>query len=135
MHFSAADYVAGEAAGSVTISVTLSHPYSLTVAVDYATSGGTATPGQDYVTVSGTLTFDPGVTHRTLVILIADDALVESTETISLTLSDPINVVLGLPELATLSILDNDVEPLYYIYLPLLKRGPSSSSGLLPKPF
>jgi hypothetical protein len=124
VRFSAADYAAGEAVGSVTVSVTLSNPYSLTVAVDYATSGGTATPGEDYAAVSGTLTFDPGVTHRAFVILIVDDGLVESNETIGLALSDPVNADLGTPEFVTLSILDDDVEEMHYIYLPVLRRGP-----------
>ncbi len=125
VRFSAVDYAVGEAVGSVTISVTLSNPYSLTVAVDYATSGGTATPGEDYAPVSDTLTFDPGVTHQTFVIPIVDDGLVESDETIGLALSNPVNADLGTPEFATLSILDNDVEEAHHIYLPVLRKGPS----------
>ena len=41
--------------------------------VAYATSDGTATAGADYTAASGTLTFAPGQTVKTVVVAIADD--------------------------------------------------------------
>ena len=45
---------------SLTFTVTLSASEAAVVTVDYATSPGSATAGQDYTTTSGTLTFPPG---------------------------------------------------------------------------
>jgi len=46
--------------------VTLSAPSTQTVTVQYTTSGGTASPTTDYVPTSGTLTFSPGETSKTV---------------------------------------------------------------------
>src|SRR5205085_49070 len=48
-----------------------------TVTVDYTTSNGTATAGADYGAVSGTLSFAPGQTVKTIVVPIIDDAIAE----------------------------------------------------------
>lgn len=96
--FSASWYTAGEAAGAARITVTLSHPYPLTATVDYATVAGTATPGEDYVAVSGTLAFAPGVAVQTFAVPIISDTLPEDIETVTLTLANPVNaVVFPLP--------------------------------------
>jgi hypothetical protein len=119
--FSAANYSVGEAESTATITVTLDAALSLTVTVDYATSDNTAIAGSDYLTVSGVLTFTPDVTSQIFTVSILDDTLEESDETITLTLSNPTNGALRIPESATLTILDDD----NYIYLPLvLKRWP-----------
>lgn len=66
--------------------VSLSIPSSSIVTVDYATlSGapakGVATAGVDYVAASGTITFDPGQTTKSISITINGDKLVEPNET------------------------------------------------------
>ena len=54
-----------EAEGAtLAFSVTLSHAYSRTVTVDYATQDGTATAGSDYTASNGSLTFNPDDTSR-----------------------------------------------------------------------
>jgi hypothetical protein len=116
VHFGTANYTVGEAGGSKTITVTLAGAHSLTVTVDYATSDGTATAGSDYVAASGTLTFVPGVTSQTFLVPITDDSLPENDETVTLTLSDPVNANLGLLNLATLTILDDDPMPTVDFY-------------------
>jgi hypothetical protein len=119
--FSAANYGVGEAEGSAAVTVTLDAASSLTVTVDYATSDGTAIAGSDYLAINGVLTFTSGVTSQTFAVSILDDTLGESDETITLTLSDPTNGTLRMPESATLTILDDD----NYIYLPfVMKRWP-----------
>ncbi|RLC60419.1 MAG: hypothetical protein DRI01_10200 [Chloroflexi bacterium] len=127
--FSAANYSVGEAEGTTTITITLDAASSLTVTVDYATSDNTALAGSDYLTASGVLTFTPGVASQTFTVSILDDTLEESDETITLTLSNPTNGTLRIPESATLTILDDD----NYIYLPLVMRnaGPPSSPPVL----
>ncbi len=101
-------YYVNENAGSAAITVKLSGPSSLPVTVDYATGGGTATAGSDYMLTSGILTFAPGETIKTFAVPIIDDALPEASETVGLTLSNPSNAALGSPSTATLSINAND---------------------------
>jgi len=43
------------------------------VTVDYATSGGTATPGSDYTAVSGTLTIPAGQTSGSIAVSVTGD--------------------------------------------------------------
>ncbi len=65
--------------------VSLSIPSVTTVTVDYATAStapasGIATAGTDYVTATGTITFDPGQTSKPVSITINGDKLVEPNE-------------------------------------------------------
>ena len=56
--------------------------------MDYATSDGTATAGEDYAAASGTLTFAAGDTSKTVAVTVTDDAADELGETLALTLSN-----------------------------------------------
>jgi len=116
VRFSAASYTALEMAGSASITVALSNPYTVPVTVDYATSNGTALAGSDYLTASGRLTYTPGVTLGRFTVTILDDSSREGAETVHLSLRDPLSGTLGLFRSATLSIVDEEV------YLPLLAR-------------
>lgn len=64
----APDVVVGESSGFVDVPVTLSAPGTRPVSVAYTTANGTAGGGtgcnNTYVSVSGTLTFSPGVTTK-----------------------------------------------------------------------
>ena len=60
----------------------------------YATSDGTATQGEDYTGVSGTLRFAPGETSKTVSVAVLDDAHDEGSETLILTLSSPRRAVI-----------------------------------------
>ena len=85
-----------EAEGAVlAFSVTLSHPSSRTVTVDYATSDGTAQAGSDYTAASATLTFNPGDTSQTVQVTVLTDSEDESEETLTLTLSSPSQATLA----------------------------------------
>jgi hypothetical protein len=108
VRFTSGAYSVDEGAGTATITATLSAVSGRTVTVDYATSDSTATAGSDYTATSGTLTFAAGTTVMTFDVPIADDALYEANETVTLTLSDPSNAVLGSLHSATLTILDDD---------------------------
>ena len=61
-----------------------------TVAVDYQTSDGSAKAGENYTAQSGTLTFIPGETSKTVAVPILDNSVEENDET--LTLSNAANV-------------------------------------------
>jgi hypothetical protein len=77
------------------LTVTLSAASGQTVTVNYATSSGTATSGDDFTAVSGSLTFLPGETSRTIVVPILDDTTFENSETFNVTLSGASNATLG----------------------------------------
>jgi uncharacterized repeat protein (TIGR01451 family) len=114
VQFESAAYSVQESAGSATITVTLGSASGVTVTVDYATSDGTATAGSDYAATGGSLAFAPGVTSLTFTVPITDDLTVEENETVTLTLSNPGNAVLGTPNPVTLTIA-NDDWPVYQI--------------------
>lgn len=116
VQFSDISYQTDEQAKSATITVTLAS-FEGTVTVNFATSGGSATPGDDYQAISGTLTFDPGETTKTFNIPLFDDVRSEIRETVLLTLSGPTNAVLGDRAQATLTI--NASEG---VYLPSVRR-------------
>src|SRR5262249_40914008 len=84
------------------------------VSVDYVIAGGTATapPGADADfagPLTGTLTFAPGQTSRTLTIPLVNDAIVEPDETLTVTLQNPQGgATLGAPAVATVTIVDTD---------------------------
>src|SRR5262249_22304527 len=56
---------------------------------NYSTANGTALAGSDYTAVSGTLTFAPGETTKTIIVQALDDTLFEPSETFTVTLSNP----------------------------------------------
>ena len=68
--------------------VTLDRSSTGTVTVEYATSDGTATAGDDYTATSGTLTFAPGDREKTIAVPVLDDANDEGEETMTLRLSN-----------------------------------------------
>ena len=69
-----AAYAAFEQNGQIAIPVRLSESSGYEARVGYATSGGTATVGEDYQAVSGTMVFEPGRTEHLIVIPIEADA-------------------------------------------------------------
>lgn len=77
--------------------------------VSYATGGGTATAGSDYVAKSGTLTFPAGASPQTqnINVTINGDTAVETDETLFLTLSAPGNATIADAQ-ATGTILTDD---------------------------
>ena len=98
-HLSVEDAEAREADGEMEFTVRL-EPHGLgIVTVDYATADGTgskaARAGADYTETSGTLTFDPLETQRTVTVPIIDDAEPDDGETFTLTLSNPDGATLG----------------------------------------
>jgi hypothetical protein len=113
LSFGASDYSASEADGVAAVTVLRSsNATDGRVTVDYAITGGSATPGVDYTPVAGTFTFGPGETSKTLLIPIAPDAVVEGAENFTVTLSDPNNgATLGAQTTTVVTILDATVPP------------------------
>jgi hypothetical protein len=92
---------------SIRVTVSLSASSAATVSVKVKSTGGTATAGQDYVTVDKTLKFIPGSTTRTLRITVNGDTAVEGNETIVLTLSSPAGAIIA-DGTATATITNDD---------------------------
>ena len=90
-HISISDVTQKEGNGKkttfFTFTVTLSTAYDQPVTVSYRTSDGTATTGDgDYVGKTGTLTFAPGETTKTITIEVKGDSKKEACETFYLDL-------------------------------------------------
>jgi hypothetical protein len=113
VEFDASAYKVGEGDGSLVITVTRSGDTSSEVTAIYEAQGGTAKRGSDFVASIGLLDFAPGETSKSFTIFITDDAFVEGTEqiTLTLTLSSKGNAVLGDRASATVTIIDNDASP------------------------
>ncbi len=104
-------YSVGENAGPATLTVTLSAQSGLPVSVNFATSNGTATAGNDYAAASGTLTVTAGLTQTALTVPIINDTTFEAAETFSVALTAPNNATLGAPNTATVTINSEDGQP------------------------
>ena len=109
---SVADASATEAGATVDFTVTMSRAASVAVTVDYATSDGTATVGEDYTATTGTLTFAVGETEKTVSVPVLDDATDEDDETFTLTLTNASGGDVSLKDAtATGTIEDDDEAP------------------------
>lgn len=107
--FSSATYSVDENGGIMTITVNRTNGSSGGASVNYTTSNGTATAGNDYTTASGQLNWADGDSApKSFNVPILDDSLVEGNETFTVTLSGAFGVVLGTPNPATVTI--NDIE-------------------------
>ena len=96
----------GEDAALV-FTVTLDREPWETVTVRYATADGTAVAGADYEEASGTLTFAPSETEKTVSVTLIDDADEGDGETLRLVLSDATGAELADAE-ATGTLRDTD---------------------------
>jgi hypothetical protein len=123
IEFEKDEYTIGEADATVTLTVTLSGLTELGATVQYETMDGSppagASAGEDYVQDSGTLTFLPGESSKTIVIAILNDDLPEVTETFVVTLSGATASSLGSASSASVRIVDDEA---YRTYLPLVLR-------------
>ncbi len=104
---SVGDQTVAENTGTANVTVTLSPASTETVTVNYATKPGTALPGQDYRGKSGTLTFNPGDTTKTVPVKIINDTVPEPTESFIFRLSAPTNATFANSD-AMVTINDDD---------------------------
>jgi hypothetical protein len=75
--------------------VSLSAASANTVLANFSTANGTALANSDYTPVSGTLTFSPGQTTKSITVPIFGDTSVESNETFVVNLSNPTNATIA----------------------------------------
>ncbi|MEJ1931239.1 Calx-beta domain-containing protein [Nostoc sp. NIES-2111] len=80
---------------NATFTVTLSAASTSVVTVNYATANGTATVGSDYTATTGTLTFNPGDTSKSLNVAVIGDLTIEPNETFLVNLSNATNATIA----------------------------------------
>jgi hypothetical protein len=93
-----------------TFTVSLSAPTTHKVTVGFSTASGTATQGSDFTGVTGTLTFAPGETSKTVTVPVVGDTTDEFDETFTLNLSNPTVGIITRGQ-GTGTILDDDPPP------------------------
>jgi hypothetical protein len=96
---------------SLIFPVSLSHPYSSDLSVDYFTQDGSATTPADYQSQSGTLTIPAGETSGTITITVNGDDAFEANETLSIFLSNPSAPATIDQDTATGTITNDDAAP------------------------
>ena len=96
----------GESDGFVDVPVLLHAPSTLPVTVVYDTANSTA-GGNDYVYPTGTLTFLPGETAKSVRVQLRDDGSAEEAEVFYFTLRSPTNATIETPAVPV-TIVDND---------------------------
>ncbi len=98
--------------GNAQFTVSLDRVSGSDVTVDYSTANGTATAGSDYAGVSKapTLTIAAGQSSATITVQTTDDSTDEPDETFTVTLSNPVNAVLG-DATGEATVTDNDSPP------------------------
>ena len=104
------DAVVSEGTGATTVlgfPARLAAACPLQVSVGWSTANGTAQSPGDYTAASGTVTFAPGATSSVIGVTVVGDATPELDETVVVTLSSPVNAVIGRAQ-ATGTILDDD---------------------------
>lgn len=115
--------------GKVPFMITSSFANSERVTFDYNVTGVTATEGTDFQALSGTSTFDPLQVTKTLFIPVIPDTKDEFDETISLTLSNPVNATVGGSSNGT--ILDDDAPPVVTVNNVSVLEGNSGTQDAL----
>jgi hypothetical protein len=127
VQFSSADFHVNEGCAPATLTVSVERVADAAqtdVAVDYTVTGGTASQRSDYTFAAGTLlqpagaageglasgrlTFAPGETTREITLLVNEDGYAEGTESVRLSLLNPVGASLGTPSTATLHVNDNE---------------------------
>ena len=104
--------------GAFRITRTANLDVEVTVAYEV---GGSATPGDDYAELSGSVTIPAGVASADVSVAPVDDSILESPESVTLTILPPVCVAIfppppecytiGLPASASVTILDDEIPP------------------------
>lgn len=112
--FSKATHTASESSTSYNIVLNSTFAPEQDVTVEYYVSGGSATSGSDYTLADGTATILANTTSVNIPLTIINDEDTESTETIIVSLRNPVNSVLGSITSFTYSIEDDDLEATFF---------------------
>ncbi|EMI19186.1 Na-Ca exchanger/integrin-beta4 [Rhodopirellula maiorica SM1] len=96
-----------EGGSAINVAVQLSKTSDTAITIPFTVTGS-ATSGSDYTVVVNPITIAAGQTVGNITINLVDDAIVESLETVVVTLNQPTGANLGESTVFTGSILDND---------------------------
>jgi len=99
-----------ESVTSTNINLALSSVSTQEATVNYAVTGTATGGGVDYTLADGIVTFTANTTTAQIPITIVDDSVIESNETIIITLSSPVNAALGVNTIHTYTILNDDAD-------------------------
>jgi uncharacterized repeat protein (TIGR01451 family) len=126
LQFSSAAYSVSELAGSAVLTVTRADGSLGAVSVGYQTTPVNATPGIDYVPISGQLFFATGQTTAIVQVRVLDDPWESHDEYVNVSLSAPGGgAILGANSTANLRIVDVSPDPLPFTVSQLSWRGSS----------
>ncbi|MGE4011160.1 MAG: Calx-beta domain-containing protein, partial [Alphaproteobacteria bacterium] len=103
-----------ENAGTATFVVTRTGDTTGASTALFATADGTAIAGADYTATAGLVSFGAGVTQMTISVAVADDAIVESTESFLLNLTSPTGATIS-NNTGIGTIVDNDSTPQNFV--------------------
>ena len=105
-----------ESSGTASVSVELSNPFNQEIVLNYSTSDDTAEAASDYTASTGTITFAPSETTKSISLDIIDDGIFEVDEIFD------VNFTLGATSLgnlvndtASITISDDDDAPIFGI--------------------
>ena len=115
---------------TATFTVTLSPDSGRTVTVGWATANGTAQAGADYQANSGTLTFTPGQTTKTIDVAVIGDTISEYNETFSVKLQAPAVNANIVKDTGTGTITDDDPLPTISINDAQVTEGNSGTTDM-----
>jgi hypothetical protein len=108
--FAKGDLSVMEGTGDVSVQVQLSAISSSPITVPLSLSGS-ATPGIDFLFYKYSLVIPPGSSSASFNIQVLDDQVWESYETAVVTMGQPTNAVLGVPNAYLLTLVDDDPQP------------------------
>jgi uncharacterized delta-60 repeat protein len=101
-----------ETDGTVNFTVTRTDGLGGAVEVEFATASGTATEGEDFEALSGTLSWLAGEGgSKTITVVLTDDLVVEDNETFTLVLSNPSGGATLGTSTVTITIVSEDIPP------------------------
>ncbi len=110
LSFSNPNVQVNENGGSATLTIGASSPATSPITVNYSTNNGSANGGTDYTPVSNTATIPAGSTSVNISIPILNDGETETTESFTVSLSNPTGATVS-GGTGTITILDDDVAP------------------------
>ena len=111
IEFSLATQSIPEAAGTVTVDLTLSVATTIEVSIEVSDLSTTATSLVDYQITTTNLAIPAGQTTASFSIDLLDDPIAENDETIELMLISPIGVTIGAQGTQSITILDDEADP------------------------
>ncbi len=117
-----------------TFNVTLSAASGTTTTVDYATADAGASSGTDYTATSGTLTFAPGETVKTVVVSVNGDTVFEATQNFVVNLSNASNATLTGGQ-GTGTITNDDAAPVITITPSTVTQAEGTPPGSTTTPY